>query len=85
MVPLVRRSRPAWDDKLPLDDLASAPFPKMVVSGGHHDGFEAICDELAGRIGASRAVVEGAGHEIQFTGPPLNEILLDLWRTTPQR
>lgn len=84
MVPLVRRSRPAWDDKLPLDELASAPFPKLVVSGGHHDGFEAICDELAGRIGASRAVVEGAGHEIQFTGPPLNEILLDVWRTTPQ-
>jgi hypothetical protein len=67
-----------------MDELASAPFPKLVVSGGHNDGFEAICDELAGRIGASRSVVQGAGHEIQFTGPLLNELLLDLWRTTPQ-
>jgi hypothetical protein len=25
-------------------------------------------------------VVEGAGHEIQFTGPPINEELLALWR-----
>lgn len=82
MVPLVRRSRPAWDREPPLDDLASASFPKLVVSGGHSDGFEAICDELAGRIDASRAVVEGAGHEIQFSGPPLNQLLLDLWRTT---
>jgi len=26
-------------------------------------------------------VVEGAGHEIQFTGTPLNQALLTLWRT----
>jgi hypothetical protein len=26
-------------------------------------------------------VVEGAGHEIQFTGRPLNEAMLDLWGT----
>jgi pimeloyl-ACP methyl ester carboxylesterase len=79
MVPLVRRGRPPWDGDLPLDELASAGFPKLVVSGGHNDGFEAICDELARRIGASRAVVEGAGHEIQFTGPPLNDLLLRIW------
>jgi pimeloyl-ACP methyl ester carboxylesterase len=79
MVPLVRRGRPPWEGDLPLDELASAGFPKLVVSGGHDDGFEAICDELADRIGASRAVVEGAGHEIQFTGPPLNDLLLRIW------
>jgi len=38
---------------------------------------------LAERIGASRTVVEGAGHEIQFTGTPINEALLALWRTDP--
>ena len=57
-------------------------FPKLVVSGGHNAGFDAICDDLAARIGASRMVVEGAGHEIQFAGRPLNEALLALWRTT---
>ena len=55
---------------------------KLVVSGGHSAGFEAICDDLAERIGASRMVIEGAGHEVQFTGEPLNEALRTLWRAT---
>lgn len=80
LVSLVRRGRPAWDQGPPVQRLGSASFPKLVVSGGHSTAFEAICDELAERIGASRTVVEGAGHEVQFTGPPLNEQLLDLWR-----
>jgi pimeloyl-ACP methyl ester carboxylesterase len=80
LVPVLRRGRPPFDPDLPLAELAAAPFPKVVVSGGHSEGFDAICDDLADRIGASRAVVEGAGHEIQFTGAPLNEMLLALWR-----
>ena len=80
LVPVLRRGRPIWDPELPLAALASAAFPKLVVSGGHSAGFDAICDDLAERIGASRMVVEGAGHEIQFTGRPLNEALQALWR-----
>src|SRR5688572_17623874 len=75
LVPVLRRVRPIWESDLPLAELASAMFPKLVVSGGHSAGFDAICDDLAERIGASRMVVEGAGHEIQFTGRPLNEAL----------
>ena len=82
LVPVVRRGRPIWESDLPLAELARATFPKLVVSGGHNAGFDAICDDLAARIGASRMVVEGAGHEIQFAGRPLNEALLALWRTT---
>jgi pimeloyl-ACP methyl ester carboxylesterase len=85
LVPVFRRGRPLWDTELPVTDLASAPFPKLVVSGGHSTGFEAICDDLAERIGASRAVVQGAGHEIQFTGSPLNEIMRALWRAASLR
>jgi pimeloyl-ACP methyl ester carboxylesterase len=80
LVPVFRRGRPIWHADLPLAEVAAAPFPKLVVSGGHSPGFEAICDDLAQRIGASRTVIEGAGHEIQFTGTPLNEALLALWR-----
>ncbi len=80
LVPVVRHARTAWESDLPLAELAAAPFPKLVVSGGHSAGFEAICDDLAGRIGAARAVVSGAGHEVQFTGKPLNDRLLELWR-----
>lgn len=75
-----RNGRPLWESQLPVAELASASFPKLVVSGGHSEGFDAICDDLAERIGASRLVVEGAGHEIQFAGQPLNEALLALWQ-----
>jgi hypothetical protein len=81
LVPVFRRGRPAWYPDLPLAELAAAPFPKLVVSGGHSVGFDAICDDVAERIGAERATIEGAGHEIQFTGKPLNDVLLALWRT----
>jgi pimeloyl-ACP methyl ester carboxylesterase len=84
LVSVLRQGRPPWDAELPLAALASASFPKVVVSGGHSAGFDAICDDLANRIGAARIVVSGAGHEIQFTGPPLNEALLALWRGSDQ-
>ena len=82
LVPVCRRGRPGWQSELPLDQLAATRFPKLVVSGGHDAGFDAICDELAERIGASRAVVTGAGHEIQLAGAPINDVLLSLWRTS---
>jgi pimeloyl-ACP methyl ester carboxylesterase len=81
LVPVLRRGRPIWHPDLPLAQLAAAPFPKLVVSGGHSAGFDTICDDLAERIGASRSVVEGAGHEIQFAGTPINDTLLAHWRT----
>ena len=84
LVPVLRRGRPIWESELPIGALSSASFPKLVVSGGHNAGFDAICDDLAERIRASRLVVAGAGHEIQFTGAPLNEALLELWRATPK-
>jgi pimeloyl-ACP methyl ester carboxylesterase len=81
LVPVLRHGRRRlWEAELPLAELASARFPKLVVSGGHSAGFDAICDDLAERIRASRTVVAGAGHEIQLTGQPLNEVLLALWR-----
>ena len=84
LVPLLRHGRTPWESELPFAPLASATFPKLVVSGGHSKAFDAMCDSVAERIGASRAVVEGAGHEIQFTGPPMNERLLVLWRSASQ-
>jgi pimeloyl-ACP methyl ester carboxylesterase len=80
LVSVVRRARPPFDADLPLAALASATFPKLVVSGGHSAGFDAVCDDLATRIGASRLTIAGSGHEVQFTGPPLNEAMRALWR-----
>jgi pimeloyl-ACP methyl ester carboxylesterase len=82
LVPVLRRGRPFYQGGLPLAELAAARFPKLVVSGGHHAGFERSCADLAQRIGAAHEVIEGAGHEIQFTGDPINQALLTLWRST---
>ena len=80
LAPLLRNGRPPFDAELPLEALRNASFPKLVVSGGHHAGFNAMCLDLADRIGAEHATVAGAGHEIQFTGQPLNAQLADFWQ-----
>ncbi len=85
MVPVLRHARPMWESELPLGELASAEFPKLVVSGDHSLAFDAVCDELAQCMRASRAVVAGAGHEIQFAVPEINEVLTRLWRGTKKQ
>jgi pimeloyl-ACP methyl ester carboxylesterase len=59
---MVERS-PA-EAETPLDELAAAPFPKLVISGAHNAAFDAVCDVLEERLGADRAVLPGAGHSI---------------------
>lgn len=56
--------RPPWEAEIPLDELAAAPFPKLVVSGAHNAAFDAVCDVLEKRLGAERAVLPGAGHSL---------------------
>jgi hypothetical protein len=71
---------------VPLQPLATAPFPKLVVSaawdtvpertreiGGKAHGV--ICDVLAERLKAERAVFPGATHNPQLLGKPFNDPL----------
>ena len=67
--------RGPWEAEIPLEALARAPFRKLVVSGGHHAAFDAVCDVLEQRLPAERAVIPGAGHGVQRTGAPFNERL----------
>jgi pimeloyl-ACP methyl ester carboxylesterase len=67
--------RASWDGEVPLDALARASFPKLVLSGGHSAIFEPVCDVVASRIGAERDVIEGRRHTVPFTGAPYNERL----------
>jgi pimeloyl-ACP methyl ester carboxylesterase len=64
-----------WLAEIPLDELAATPFPKLVVSGGHSEAFDAVCDVLEQRLSAQRAVLPGAGHSVQRLGEPFNELL----------
>jgi hypothetical protein len=46
-----------------------------VISGGHSPVFEKVCDAVAERLGAERAVIPGRGHTIPSTGEPYNGAL----------
>ena len=64
-----------------LNRIADADLPVMVVSGGHHDGIEMICDGLAARLNARREIVSGAGHAVPRM-PGFNELLEEFLRST---
>ena len=81
---LLMVERPPWEAEIPLGTLAAAPFPKLVVSGGHDPGFDAVCDVLEERLGAERAVIAGAGHSVPRTGAPFNERLETFLRSALQ-
>ncbi len=90
----VRRSmgeRLPTEARVPLDDLARAPFPVLVVRGGWDavpeparaiggSAFAAVCDLLVQRLGAQEAVFPGAAHQPQLLGEPFNRRLAEFWR-----
>jgi pimeloyl-ACP methyl ester carboxylesterase len=73
----LRVERSPAEAVIPFDELARAPFPKLVVSGAHSRVFDAVCDVLEERLGAERAVLPGAGHSVQRLGEPFNALLAD--------
>ena len=56
--------RPPWEAQIPFGKLQAAPFPKLIISGGHKRAFEAVCDVLEERLAAERLVLPGKGHGI---------------------
>jgi pimeloyl-ACP methyl ester carboxylesterase len=71
-VELLKRERPSWEAEIPLEQLAAADFPVLVLSGGHSPAFEAVCDALAEALSAEREVITGRGHTVPSTGEPYN-------------
>jgi pimeloyl-ACP methyl ester carboxylesterase len=61
-----------WDAVVPLDAIATAGIPTLVVSGGHSAAFDAVCDLVATRLGGERVVIPGRGHSVPRTGEPFN-------------
>lgn len=68
--------RGPWEAEIPLDVLAAAPFPKLVLSGAHHPAFDGICDALERELHAEREVLRGYGHSVQ-RHPEFNAALTD--------
>lgn len=59
-------------------------IPVLIVSGGWHPAFDAVCDVLAERLTAEKARFTGAGHAAQHA-PGFNERLLSFWKTAARR
>ena len=67
---------------IPLAELAAAPFPTLVVSGGWEDapaeasaspaGVRAVCDVPGARADAERLVIPRAMHAPQQAGDAFN-------------
>lgn len=67
--------RPPTEARLPLAALATSGIPCLVISGGHHQAYEAICDVIAAETTAQREVIPGAAHLVMETGEPFNSRL----------
>jgi pimeloyl-ACP methyl ester carboxylesterase len=76
------RGRWGWDAVIPLEALAAATWPKLVVSGGHSRSLDLVCDVLERQLPAQREVFRGAGHNIPRLGGPVNECLARLWASS---
>jgi pimeloyl-ACP methyl ester carboxylesterase len=56
LVPVFRRGRPMWEGEPPLAELASAAFPKLVVSGGiAQDSTPSATTSLNGSVRLARS------------------------------
>jgi pimeloyl-ACP methyl ester carboxylesterase len=72
------RERSPAEAVIPYELLQDVPV--LVVSGGWHPAFDAVCHVLADRLGAELATFPGAGHGAQHA-PGFNERLLSFWAT----
>jgi pimeloyl-ACP methyl ester carboxylesterase len=84
--------RPPSEADIPLDVLARAAFPKLVVRGGWDRAplsaqeragtlFGRICDILVNALDAESAVFPGVAHNPQLIGEPFNDRLRAFWAT----
>lgn len=67
-------ARPPDEADPPLHALRAAGFPMLVVSGGHSEANEIICDTIARETGAERAVCRGRDHLVP-EAPGFNALL----------
>jgi pimeloyl-ACP methyl ester carboxylesterase len=85
---------PPWEADVPLDRLAFASFPTLVVSGAWDiappeareiagAAHRVVCDEIARRLNAEQAVFPGEMHNPQMLGKPFNDRLREFLRHAP--
>ncbi len=68
-------ARSPTEADLPMSAIAEAGIRCLVITGGHHDAYEHVCDVIAEQTNAQRTVIPGAAHLVQDTGEPFNRRL----------
>ena len=63
------------DAEIDLEPIRATALPVLVVSGGWHPAFDAVCDLLERELRAERVVLPEYGHSIPELGDPFNETL----------
>jgi pimeloyl-ACP methyl ester carboxylesterase len=80
------REPPPSQAQVPVDVLATAPFPKLVISGEWDTAppaareiagraLQVVCDVLEKRLGAAQTRFAGTAHNPQLLGRPFNDRL----------
>jgi pimeloyl-ACP methyl ester carboxylesterase len=88
--------RPPWEAQIPLDALACARRPALIVSGRWDNlavgeqalgsrAFGAVCDTLTRALGARRVIIDGWAHGCQYSGEPFNGALRSFWESAAAR
>lgn len=83
-VPMLRQHRVAWDYDLPLDRIAAAGLPTLVITSGEHPAFEAVADHLTAVLDARRARIGGYGHLVPLAAEEFNATLHGFFSSVPQ-
>jgi len=88
--------RPPWEAEIPLDALASASCPTLIVSGRWDNlaageqalgcrAFRSVCDALMRSLDARWVIIDGWAHGCQHSGEPFNRALRSFWESERDR
>jgi pimeloyl-ACP methyl ester carboxylesterase len=65
------------------EQIAAAGIPSLVISGGHRESWERLCDLMAKALGSQRDIIAGFKHAPQQSGTVFNDRLERFWAQLP--
>jgi pimeloyl-ACP methyl ester carboxylesterase len=82
--------RPPWEAEIPLDAIATAGCPALIVSGRWDNlsageqalgcrAFGAVCHTLMQSLDARHVIIDGWAHGCQYSGDPFNVAVRAFW------
>jgi pimeloyl-ACP methyl ester carboxylesterase len=75
------REQLPWEADIDLESIDRAPFPKLVLSGGWHPAFGAVCDVLEARLHARRVDFAGVGHTLAGHRDRWVPVIREFWES----